>query len=265
MNASQRPAHLAQLYESYEQARAEFALELAGVFQSRSGLTSWEGVRVLDLGCGSGGIAAAFARLGADVTGIEYDAVRVSKLAGSSLSFKLIAGDGHHLPFKENCFHFVVLADVLEHVYDPAQMMREVARVLCPRGMAFVGATNRTSIVNLLFDPHYNAPLIPLMSKKTATFYVTRLLRFSNSFNVEKYFFRSELVSCLETSGFACQELPLYADKLKKANLADAPGRGLVKKLLGNALIRSCAIRWADTRAFNYLVAPGFNFLCTRL
>jgi len=181
MDVANRPLHLTKLYEGHERSRASFAMYLAKTFAARAGLTSWEGVRILDLGCGNGNIARLFASLGAHVTGVECDLGRVSGILREQPNFNVIAADGHNLPLDDKSFDFVILSDVLEHAYDPARMLREVARVIRPGGMAYIGATNRTSFVNIMFDPHYNAPLIPLMSKRVATWYVTRFLKFSNT------------------------------------------------------------------------------------
>jgi 2-polyprenyl-3-methyl-5-hydroxy-6-metoxy-1,4-benzoquinol methylase/uncharacterized protein YbaR (Trm112 family) len=259
-----RPEHLKKLYSEYSKQRSSFALELAELFQLRSHVDSWSNVSVLDIGCGGGQISQAIAALGANVTGIEYSAGRVAAMAADNLNFRLIGGDGHHLPFEARSFDFVILADVLEHVIDPCRMMLEAARVIRSGGLVFVGATNRASIANFLFDPHYNAPLIPLMPKPLATWYVTKFLRLSDSFNVEKYFFRGELLRCLEAPGFSCESLPLYREKILKDDFAVAPGRSFVRTLLAFPGIRPLAVSLAGTTAFEYWIAPGFNLLCRR-
>lgn len=262
--AAKRPEHLTRLYDEYSKKRSSFALELIEQFRLHSQLDSWTNVSVLDVGCGGGQISREFAALGANVTGIEYSVGRITAMAIADLNFRLIGGDGHHLPFESRSFDFAVLADVLEHVVDPQKMMQEVARVVRPGALVFVGATNRTSIVNLLCDPHYNAPFIPLMSKRFATWYVTRVLRYSETFNVEKYFFRGKLLECLQSSGFYCESLPIYREKIRRDDFATAPGRNFLRKLLAVPGVRRFAIALADTTAFEYVIAPGFQFLCRR-
>jgi len=264
MDVANRPLHLTKLYEGHERSRASFAMYLAKTFAARAGLTSWEGVRILDLGCGNGNIARLFASLGAHVTGVECDLGRVSGILREQPNFNVIAADGHNLPLDDKSFDFVILSDVLEHAYDPARMLREVARVIRPGGMAYIGATNRTSFVNIMFDPHYNAPLIPLMSKRVATWYVTRFLKFSNTFNVEKYFVRGEFLACIETAGFTCDNLPIYQDKLRVSELATAPGRKILQTALSAPGFRRFAVWIAGTLPFEYFLAPGLNFLCVR-
>jgi 2-polyprenyl-3-methyl-5-hydroxy-6-metoxy-1,4-benzoquinol methylase len=257
-----RPEHLSRLYSEYAAGRSSFAICLSELLRTRSKPGCWSGVSVLDLGCGNGAIAKTFAELGASVTGIEYDAGRVKAMASAPLNFRLVAGDGHSLPFEDRSFDFVILADVLEHVANAGRVMQEVARVLRPGGVAYVGATNRSSIANILFDPHYNAPFIPLMSKRVAAWYVTKVLRLSRSFNVEKYFFHAGLLKCLESAGFTCEELRLYREKLRTSDLAAAPGRDTMRAVLAVPFVRRFAMWFADTWLFLNFVAPGFDVLC---
>ncbi len=148
---------------------------------------------------------------------------------------------------------------------DPSAVLGEVARVLRPGGKLYVAATNRTSIANLLFDPHYNVPFIPIMSRRMARWYVTQLCGVSTTFNVEKYFFRGELVRCISSAEFSIEPLPVYQEKLREGSLAHAPGRGFVRRMFSVPAFRKAAVWFAGTRAFDRFVAPGFQFLCTRL
>ena len=261
---STRPEHLNKLYDEYAKRRSSFAHQLAGIFRARSQLDAWTNASVLDVGCGGGQMCEEFAALGADVTGIEYSVGRITAMAGRNLNFRLIGGDGHYLPFEARSFDYAIVADVLEHAVDPRRMMQEVARVVRPGGLVYVGATNRASVANLLFDPHYIAPLIPMMPKPIATWYVTKLLRLSGTFNVEKYFFRGELLKCLHDAGFLCEPLPLYQEKIRRDDFAVAPGRNFVRRLLAFPGVRPLALALAGTAAFGYLIAPGHVFLCQR-
>jgi len=49
-----------------------------------------------------------------------------------------VAADAEHLPFRDNMFRCVECDAVLEHVRDPGQVLREIARVLAPGGHAHV-------------------------------------------------------------------------------------------------------------------------------
>lgn len=263
--AAPRPEHLQKLYSAYEEARPTLAHEIANVFCRKSGCASLHGKKLLDVGCGNGEISEAFSEMGLSVTGVEYSSSRVAKMGANKRNFHLVAGDGHYLPLQSSFFDLAVLADLLEHVYDPPRLMREVARVVKPGGLVFIGATNRCSIANLLTDPHYRAPFVPLMSKKLATWYIVTVLKYSNSFNVEKYFFPNQLRRIINDAGFLCEHLPMYRDRFNKGELTTSVTRGAVmKRLLAFAYLRRAAVALTSTWLFKTLVAPTVFHIAVR-
>jgi len=99
------------------------------------------GRRILDVGCGLGGDAAAMARLvapGGAVVGIDgsrsmIDAARERHGAVEGLSFEI--ADAAGLPFDDASFDACRIDRVLQHIADPARVVREMARVLRPGGV----------------------------------------------------------------------------------------------------------------------------------
>ncbi|MBI3553477.1 MAG: class I SAM-dependent methyltransferase [Elusimicrobia bacterium] len=92
--------------------------------------------RLLDVGCATGFFLNA-ARLSFEVEGVEpskwarqYAKDRLKLEIGSSTI------EGAHFP--DARFDVVTLLDVIEHVPDPAGLMREVARVTKPQGLVYV-------------------------------------------------------------------------------------------------------------------------------
>jgi ubiquinone/menaquinone biosynthesis C-methylase UbiE len=97
---------------------------------------------ILDIGCGPGSITIDFARLvpHGHVTGIEYvpePLEKVRALASSqgvtNISFEV--GDIHSLPFPDNSFDIAHAHQVLQHIADPIQGLREMRRVVKPHGI----------------------------------------------------------------------------------------------------------------------------------
>src|SRR5256712_3658997 len=92
--------------------------------------------RVLDVGCGAGSVAKAVKRERGDLEVFGCDASRLAiAAAGTSpdgVDFRLATAE--RLPFGDGELDFVWIFDVLEHVDDPEQVLREVARVLKPGG-----------------------------------------------------------------------------------------------------------------------------------
>jgi ubiquinone/menaquinone biosynthesis C-methylase UbiE len=99
--------------------------------------------RVLDVACGPGYIAQAFAAVAGDVVGVDLTEAmlaiareRTTKLGLKNISFR--AADVRSLPFAENEFDLVVCRYALHHVEQPAQILREMVRVCRIGGTALV-------------------------------------------------------------------------------------------------------------------------------
>jgi len=50
------------------------------------------------------------------------------------------------LPFKKSSFDIIIALEVLEHLYNPYEMMKEIKRVLKPNGYAIISMPNTGSI-----------------------------------------------------------------------------------------------------------------------
>ncbi len=87
---------------------------------------------ILDLGCGTGGNFALLRQWGT-VVGLDASpiALRFARQRGMDL---LVLGDGQQLPFADNAFDLVAVLDVLEHLDNDEQALREIWRVLKPNG-----------------------------------------------------------------------------------------------------------------------------------
>jgi SAM-dependent methyltransferase len=100
-----------------------------------------EGRRILDIGCGLGMYTEAFRRYSPHVYGVEVELDRaryaVSHAAGVAQAV------GEVLPFPSNTFDVVYNHEVLEHVADDRQVVREAVRVARPGGYVVTYAPNR--------------------------------------------------------------------------------------------------------------------------
>lgn len=106
------------------------------------------GGTVLDVGCGGGFLSEEFARDGFQVTGIDPSAKTVAAArkhaSESGLDIRYEVGRGEAIPFPDASFDIVACCDVLEHVDDLEKVIREVSRLLMPRGVFFYDTVNRT-------------------------------------------------------------------------------------------------------------------------
>lgn len=136
--ASWRATTLGIITEALEQ---RLLLELMGAVS---------GCRLLDAGCGDGGLACAAASRGADVTGIDADqamlAAARSRAARAGLCATFFQGRIEELPFPAASFDVVIATTVLCFVADAAGAVREMARVLRPGGQLVIGELGRWSM-----------------------------------------------------------------------------------------------------------------------
>jgi ubiquinone/menaquinone biosynthesis C-methylase UbiE len=89
---------------------------------------------VVDVGFGGGGSSLFCARRGARVIAIDHDPQVVAAMASKLAEFpphthRALEGDAHQLPLEDNFATCVICTEVLEHVDDPKQVVRELVRI----------------------------------------------------------------------------------------------------------------------------------------
>lgn len=114
---------------------------------------SFNGKKVLEVGCGVGTDSEMFARNGADLTAVDISEHSV-ELANKNLELHNLkadirVADAENLPFKDNYFDFVYSWGVLHHTPDTTKAISEIHRVLRPDGVACIMLYNRRSLVSL--------------------------------------------------------------------------------------------------------------------
>ncbi len=92
--------------------------------------------RILDAGCGSGRNMVEFARHGT-VTGIELSDTSVA-LARERGAGEVVEGSVLDMPFEAGSFDLAASLDVIEHLQDDLQALRELRRVVAPGGSLLV-------------------------------------------------------------------------------------------------------------------------------
>lgn len=84
-------------------------------------------------------------------------------LAGKSKEVVFTEGSIGALPYEDNFFETVNCLDVLEHTYDPAQIIKEFARVLKPGGRVFVTAPTQYGEVEQRIHESIEGTMFPAM------------------------------------------------------------------------------------------------------
>ena len=110
--------------------------------------TELSGSRVLDVGCGGGILSEALARAGAEVTGIDLaekslqTARAHAQQSGLQIDYRHISS-GQLAQEMPAAFDTVVCMELLEHVPDPAAVVRDCAVLVKPGGSVFFSTLNR--------------------------------------------------------------------------------------------------------------------------
>jgi len=97
--------------------------------------------RILEDGCGVGMYVAHLKPFGGLVFGLEYDFERVREAHQHSDLLACAAGEG--LPYPAETFDLILSHEVLEHVRDDAQAVREIVRAMKPGGRLVLFVPNR--------------------------------------------------------------------------------------------------------------------------
>jgi 2-polyprenyl-6-hydroxyphenyl methylase/3-demethylubiquinone-9 3-methyltransferase len=124
--------------------------------------------KVLDIGCGGGLLAEAMARKGACVTGIDMSRTVLS------VARRHAAANGLHIEYREGSaeqwaqnssgvFDVVTCMELIEHVPDPAGLVRSCAELLRTGGDLFFATVNRTllSCVLVILAAEYLLGIVP--------------------------------------------------------------------------------------------------------
>ena len=98
---------------------------------------------VLDVGCGEGALGASLEALGARVTGIELDA-RAARVAARRLTRVLALPAEEAVELLDARPDAIVLADVLEHLANPAAVLGALRAALAPGGLLVFSVPNAT-------------------------------------------------------------------------------------------------------------------------
>lgn len=90
------------------------------------------GVKVLDLGCGRGGVMERLHPLADLTVGVDADMASLREHRAQDIS--RVQAMAEKLPFPSDSFDLVICSWVLEHLTEPEKAFREIARVLKPGG-----------------------------------------------------------------------------------------------------------------------------------
>ena len=109
----------------------------------------FEGLRLLDIGCGGGLLSEPMARLGFQVTAVDASERNIgtarmhAEAQGLEIDFRHGTAEGL-MAEGEPPFDVVLNMEVVEHVADPAAYLRDTAALVAPGGIMIVATLNKT-------------------------------------------------------------------------------------------------------------------------
>jgi 2-polyprenyl-3-methyl-5-hydroxy-6-metoxy-1,4-benzoquinol methylase len=192
-----------------------------------------EGKTVLDIGCGTCGIYVALVKNNAKVIGLDVDSslLRLGKKRGEeeNLPSILITASAQNLPFINSSFDLIISYDMIEHVINASDCVKEMVYLLRTGGTLYIHTPNILSFLNLLRDPHFQLPIISVLPP-----YIGRIFQRKLRGNNEeiRMFTLWKLVRLLRNNGF---EVFIVEDSFLKT---------LKKKLANPKLIESTKSRF---------------------
>ncbi|MEA3345469.1 MAG: class I SAM-dependent methyltransferase [Chloroflexota bacterium] len=160
-----------------------------------------KGDHILDCGCGMGFYLKALNVLGEyGLFGLDFDRKPLGfarrELGGTAA---LVRGDVLALPYADESFDKVIMAEVLEHLRDDQQGAREVRRVLIPGGILALSVPHKD--YPFLWDP-INRTLETLLGRPIRTGPLAGI--WANHYRLYR---PAEVVEVLEGAGFEMEEV----------------------------------------------------------
>ena len=144
-------------------------------------VSNHDGVRVLEVGCGTGKWLSLLASAGCEVAGIEPSAQMLA-LARVRVNGDLREGAAEALPWPDAWFDYVVYINALHHFVDPVQALQESFRVLRPGGQ----------LLSVGLDPH----------QRTGRWYVYEYFPAALLVDLTRFPSREQRTSWLHNAGF---------------------------------------------------------------
>ena len=154
-----------------------------------------KGSKILDLGCGGGLLCEAMTKSGADVIGIDASlkTIEIAKQHAreQNLNIEYINTDIESFDNKEK-FDAIVCFELIEHVPDPNELIKEIRRLIKPNGKLFLSTINR-NLFSFMFAKVFAEYLFNIIPRGTHTY--------------EKFIKPSEIRQLLENNNLSISDM----------------------------------------------------------
>jgi 2-polyprenyl-3-methyl-5-hydroxy-6-metoxy-1,4-benzoquinol methylase len=105
--------------------------------------------KAVEFGCGGGTVLATVGAKVAAATGIDIGEMALARARSRPGKHRVIRSDVAHVPLPSGYADVVYSLEVLEHVWDPAAMIKEMFRVARPEAMIFFTTPNGYDLLYL--------------------------------------------------------------------------------------------------------------------
>jgi len=180
-----------------------------------------QGSYVLDVGCGLGLYLNCLSQLypNANFIGVDKSQENIAKARnlanGENVEFIVMSAES--LAFKENMFQTILMIEVLEHIFNPKNVLTEILRVLEPGGKLVITAPNRLfpfethgfRMKNVIWGTKgFGVPLLPYMPEAVRRY-------FANA----KVYTMQTLVKLLVHGGFQINNIDFIGPNLDQLRI----------------------------------------------
>ena len=111
-------------------------------------------VSVLELGCGRGDFLEAFKKKGMSCFGCDLSPSSGDFLKALNIPFKVVDLTSQSYPYEDNSFDVIYHKSVIEHVYNPEHMLREMYRILKPGGQVIILTPDWLTQMKTFYDDY---------------------------------------------------------------------------------------------------------------
>jgi ubiquinone/menaquinone biosynthesis C-methylase UbiE len=120
-------------------------------------MRSVQGAAAIDVGTGTGRLAAQLRAAGIDLVAIDREPTMLT-LARTRVEASVVVADALALPVRDRSVDIALAVTVLEFVADASVAMAELARVVRPGGRIVVGALNQRSPWGVAHHADFGSP-----------------------------------------------------------------------------------------------------------
>ena len=134
-------SHFDSIAGRYDESLPAHVVEHYLAKRSRFVLAHCPRGRALDVGCGTGALAARLAAAGYEMTGVDPSEGMLDVLRARAPGVRAVRGSGTALPFADASFDVVLSVATLHHIADPGDVretLAEMVRVARPSGRVLV-------------------------------------------------------------------------------------------------------------------------------